>query len=65
MDPKVRELCVLCMLAAFCAGAAGSHDQDYFAAVFAAACALAGVEAFRRSRYPPLQIATTDAKASA
>jgi hypothetical protein len=50
MDPKVRELALLCMLAAFCAGAAWTHDQDYFAAVFAAACVVAGIEAIQRSR---------------
>jgi hypothetical protein len=59
MDSSIRELALLCVLAAFCAGAAWSHDQGHFAAVFAAACALAGIEAFRRLRQPPLQIATT------
>jgi hypothetical protein len=50
VDPKVRELMVICLLAAFCAGAALSHDQIFFGAVFTAACALAGIEAIRRSR---------------
>jgi hypothetical protein len=49
-DLRVRELMLICVLAAFGAGAAWAHDQDYFAAIFAAACALAGIEAIRRSR---------------
>jgi hypothetical protein len=50
MGPRVRELVVICLLAAFCSGAAWTQDYGFFTAVFAAAAAVAGIEAMRRLR---------------
>jgi hypothetical protein len=49
MDPRVRELALLTMLACVCLGLAWSYEEDFFAVFFAAAAAIAGVEAVRRS----------------
>jgi hypothetical protein len=49
-DLRIREMMLICVLAAFGACAAWAHHQEFFAAVFAAASALAGIEAIRRSR---------------
>ena len=45
MDPRVRELTVLCMLAGICLGLAWWYDEGMFATLFAAEAAWAGVEA--------------------
>jgi hypothetical protein len=45
MDRRVRELVVISLLAAFCGGLAWAHDQELFAAAFAAAAVVAGFEA--------------------
>jgi hypothetical protein len=50
MDRRVRELVLISLLAAFCAGLAWDHDQKLFAAAFAVAGAVAGFEAGRRMR---------------
>jgi hypothetical protein len=50
MNLKVRELMLICALAGLAACAAWDRHEDFFAAVFAAACALAGFEVLRRSR---------------
>jgi hypothetical protein len=45
MDQRVRELVLISVLAAFCSGLAWAHDQELFAAAFAAAAVVAGFEA--------------------
>jgi hypothetical protein len=47
MDPKVRELGLISALACVCLGLAWAHEVDFFAMFFAAAIALAGIEAAR------------------
>jgi hypothetical protein len=49
LDPKVRELTLLTMLACLCLGLAWAYEADLFAMFFAAAAAIAGTEAVRRS----------------
>ena len=49
MDAKVRELAAICLIAFVGLGLAWAHDADFFAAVFAVAAAIAGVEALQRS----------------
>jgi hypothetical protein len=44
MDPRIRELVLLAMLACFCVGFASVLDEWMFALVFAAEAALAGIE---------------------
>jgi hypothetical protein len=48
MDAKVREL-VLLTMPCVCLGFAWSYEADFFALFFAAAAAIAGIEAVRRS----------------
>jgi hypothetical protein len=45
MDPRVRELTLLTVLACLCLGVAWARDDDLFAMVFAVEAALAGIEA--------------------
>jgi hypothetical protein len=46
MDRTVLQLSAICLLACLCAWA---HEADYFAMFFAAAAAVSGEEAIRRS----------------
>jgi alkylhydroperoxidase/carboxymuconolactone decarboxylase family protein YurZ len=48
MDPRLRELVALAVLAALGSGLALSQDDLLFAAIFAAACAAIIIEAIRR-----------------
>jgi hypothetical protein len=48
-NPRVLELALICLLACFGLGLAWAHDADFFAIFFAAAAAIAGMEAVRRS----------------
>jgi hypothetical protein len=50
MDPRVRELAILGMLACFGLGLAWAYDEGMFAAVFAAEAAWAGIEAIYLSK---------------
>jgi hypothetical protein len=50
LDAKVRELALLTALACLGLGLAWAYEADYFAMVFAAAAAFAGVEAVRTSK---------------
>jgi hypothetical protein len=50
MDPRLRELVALAVLAALGCGLALSQGDLLFAAIFAAACAATIIEAIRRSR---------------
>jgi hypothetical protein len=50
LDPIVRELTLLTMLACLGLGLAWAYEADYFAMFFAVAAAFAGIEAVRRSR---------------
>jgi hypothetical protein len=52
MDRRVRELVLISLLAAFCAGLAWHHDQKLFAAAFAVAGVVAGFEAGRQMSDP-------------
>jgi hypothetical protein len=45
MDPRIRELALLAVLACLCLGATMALDEGMFAAVFAAEAAWAAVEA--------------------
>ena len=45
MNRRVRELVLISLLAAFCGGLAWTHNQELFAATFAAATVVAGFEA--------------------
>jgi hypothetical protein len=45
MDPRVRELALLTMLACLCLGVAWAQDEELFGAVFAAEAARAAIEA--------------------
>ncbi len=49
VDRKVMELFLLFVLACLCLGLAWAYEADFFAIFFAAAAAVAGVEAVRRS----------------
>jgi hypothetical protein len=44
-DRRMRELILISLVAAFCGGLAWAHDQQLFAAAFAAAAVVAGFEA--------------------
>jgi hypothetical protein len=44
-----KELAVICVLSCACVALAWAHEADYFAMFFAAAAALSGEEAIRRS----------------
>jgi hypothetical protein len=48
MDPRVRELVILSVLACVCLGFSWLYDEGMFAAVFAAEAAWAAVEAVSR-----------------
>ena len=50
MDPGLRELVALAVLAALGCGLALSQGDLLFAAIFGAACAVTIIEAIRRSR---------------
>jgi hypothetical protein len=50
MDPKVRELIVISLFAAVCAGFAVVQGQRFMAFVLAAECSFGMIEAIRRSR---------------
>jgi alkylhydroperoxidase/carboxymuconolactone decarboxylase family protein YurZ len=50
MDPRLRELVALAVLAALGSGPALSQGDLLFAAIFAAACAATIIEAIRRLR---------------
>jgi len=50
MDPRLRELFALAVLAALGCGLALSQGDLLFAAIFGAACAVTIIEAIRRSR---------------
>ena len=50
MEPGLRELTALSLLAAFCCGLAWAHEDTFFAAVFGGATAITIIEAIRRSR---------------
>jgi hypothetical protein len=50
MEPALRELTALSLLAAFSCGLAWAHDDTFFAAVFGGAAANTIIEAIRRSR---------------
>src|ERR1700730_357952 len=49
LDAKVRELTIIALVCCFSLGLAWAYDADLFAMFFAAAAAIAGVEAVRRS----------------
>jgi hypothetical protein len=49
VDARVRELALISLIACFCLGLAWAHEADLFAIIFAAAAAVAVVEAVRRS----------------
>jgi hypothetical protein len=49
VDAKVRELALISLAACLGLGLAWQQEADYFAMFFAAAAAIAGVEAVRRS----------------
>ena len=49
MDANVRELTIIALLSLFSLGLAWAYDADFFAMFFAAAAAIAGVEAVRQS----------------
>ena len=48
-DAKVRELTVIAVFSLFSLGLAWAYEANFFAMFFAAAAAIAGVEAVRRS----------------
>jgi hypothetical protein len=48
LDPIVRELTLLTLLACLGLGLAWAYEADYFAMFFAVAAAFAGIEAVRR-----------------
>jgi hypothetical protein len=50
MDPKVRELIVISLFAAVCAGFAVVQGQRFMAFVLAVECSFGMIEAIRRSR---------------
>jgi hypothetical protein len=49
LDAKVRELTIIALVSFFSLGLAWAYEADLFAMFFAAAAAIAGVEAVRRS----------------
>jgi hypothetical protein len=49
MDRTVLQLSAICLLACLCLALAWAHEADYFAMFFAAAAAISGEEAIRRS----------------
>ena len=49
LDAKVRELTIIALLSLLSLGLAWAYEADFFAIFFAAAAAIAGVEAVRRS----------------
>jgi hypothetical protein len=49
LDAKVRELTIIALVSCFSLGLAWAYEADLFAMFFAAAAAMAGVEAVRRS----------------
>ena len=49
MDANVRELTIIVLVSCFSLGLAWAYEADFFAMFFAAAAAIAGVEAVRRS----------------
>jgi hypothetical protein len=49
LDAKVRELTVVTLVSLFSLGLAWAYEANFFAMFFAAAAAIAGVEAVRRS----------------
>ena len=49
LDAKVRELTIIALVSCFSLGLAWAYEADLFAMFFAAAAAIAGVEAVRRS----------------
>jgi hypothetical protein len=49
LDAKVRELTIISLACCFSLGLAWAYEADFFAMFFAAAAAIAGVEAVRRS----------------
>jgi hypothetical protein len=49
LDPIVRELTIIALGSLFSLGLAWAYEADFFAMFFAAAAAIAGVEAIQRS----------------
>jgi hypothetical protein len=49
LDAKVRELTIIALVSLLSLGLAWAYEADFFAMFFAAAAAMAGVEAVRRS----------------
>jgi hypothetical protein len=49
LDANVRELTIIVLVSCFSLGLAWAYEADFFAMFFAAAAAIAGVEAVRRS----------------
>ena len=49
LDTNVRELTIVALVSLFSLGLAWAYEADLFAMFFAAAAAIAGVEAVRRS----------------
>jgi hypothetical protein len=49
LNTNVRELTIITSVSLFSLGLAWAHEADLFAMFFAAAAAIAGVEAVRRS----------------
>jgi hypothetical protein len=49
LDANVRELTIIALVSCFSLGLAWAYEADFFAMFFAAAAAIAGVEALRRS----------------
>jgi hypothetical protein len=49
LDAKVRELTIIALVSCFSLGLACAYEADFFAIFFAAAAAIAGIEAVRRS----------------
>ena len=49
LDAKVRDLTIIALVSLISLGLAWAYEADFFAMFFAAAAAMAGVEAVRRS----------------
>jgi hypothetical protein len=49
MHPKVKDLALISAVAFVCLGLAWAYEADFFAMFFAAAIAMAGIEAARSS----------------
>ena len=60
MDLKVRELTVIALVSLFSLGLAWAYEADLFAMFFAAAAAIAGVEAVRLEAWRFLAVAGPD-----